>query len=355
MANPLVSICVPTYNRAAWLRDSLKSICGQDYTPVEILISDNGSDDGTEDIGREAAKADPRVRYVRHPRNLGVYGNHNFCIDESRGELLTFFHDHDERSPQMVSEYAAFLQQHPEVGVVCSDWELINEAGELVGVRDSPVPAVTPGLEYISQTMRSGRSSIGVPGMLVRRSALGASRFDERGPAGFGDFVVWFELAERAAVGHIDRRLWRWRQQRASQSARTIESMVKDYEINLGGYCDAHLTRWPQHAALVARWRADIRRFLFWALAFELGLHFRNETGAGARRSQVPTIFEILGYRLSAEEVRRVRELLAVHRTGPLQHAVYATIELLVGLGFTWPLGQATHYHGAARAILGLR
>lgn len=98
MANPLVSICVPTYNRAAWLRDGLKSICGQDYSPLEILISDNGSDDETEEVGREAARSDPRVRYVRHPENLGVYGNHNFCIEESRGELLSSFHDHDERT-----------------------------------------------------------------------------------------------------------------------------------------------------------------------------------------------------------------------------------------------------------------
>lgn len=59
------------------------------------------------------------------------------------------------------------------MGVVCSDWELINEAGEVVGVRDSAVEAVTLGLEYIGQTIRSGRSSIGVPGLLVRRSVRG--------------------------------------------------------------------------------------------------------------------------------------------------------------------------------------
>ena len=50
MRDPLVSICVPTYNRASLLRESLKSICGQDYAPLEILISDNCSDDETEQV-----------------------------------------------------------------------------------------------------------------------------------------------------------------------------------------------------------------------------------------------------------------------------------------------------------------
>ena len=210
MSRPLVSLCVPTYNRAAALRESLRSIQGQDYSHLEILISDNGSTDETEAVCLEAARNDPRIRYVRHPRNIGLYGNHNFCINESRGQLLGFCHDHDERDLRIVSEYVAFLEAHPEVGVVCSDWDLIDEAGAHIGVRGHDAPLITPGLAYIDRTIRTGRSSIGAPGALIRRAALGEARFDEQGPIGFGDFLVWFRIAERAAVGHIPRRLWRW-------------------------------------------------------------------------------------------------------------------------------------------------
>ena len=190
MANPLVSICVPTYNRAAALRESLKAVCGQTYAPLEILISDNCSEDGTEQVGRDLMRNDPRVRYVRQSSNIGLHGNHNFCIDQSKGEFICLFHDHDERSLDIVSEYVSFMQQHPQVGVVCSDWNLIGESGEMLGVRDSDAAAVTPGLDYISRTIRSGRSSIGLSGAMVRRSALGDIRFDEQGHIGFGDFVV---------------------------------------------------------------------------------------------------------------------------------------------------------------------
>ncbi|MBI3333604.1 MAG: glycosyltransferase [Candidatus Omnitrophica bacterium] len=169
MAEPLVSICVPTYNRAAALAKSLPAILGQDYGALEILISDNGSEDGTEELCRRVQAQDPRVRYYRQPGNIGLYGNHNFCINESRGEFLCFFHDHDERSRHLVSEYVSFAKRHPEVGVICSDWDLIDEAGKEIGIREYSVEAVTPGLEYIDQTLRSGRSSVRESEPLLRR------------------------------------------------------------------------------------------------------------------------------------------------------------------------------------------
>src|SRR6185369_1059636 len=126
---PLVSLCVPTYNRAASLQACLPDIVNQDYARVEILISDNGSTDDTERVCREAAAADPRIRYFRQPTNIGLYENHNFLIDQSRGEFICFFHDHDTRTRDLVSEYLAFMRTHPDVAVVCSDWNVIDESG----------------------------------------------------------------------------------------------------------------------------------------------------------------------------------------------------------------------------------
>lgn len=354
MSNPLVSICVPTYNRAAALRKGLADIRRQTYTPLEILISDNHSQDETEEVCREAARADSRIRYVRQTQNLGLYGNHNFCIEASRGEYLSFFHDHDERDPNLVSTFVNFLQQHPEMGVVSSDWELIDESGQCLGTRDHPVQEVTPGLAYIEQTIRSGRSSIGVPGALVRRSALGDIRFDEEGPIGFGDFVVWFQVAERWQIGHIKRRLWRWRQDRRSQSARTIESLARDYAGNLNAYCDAHLVRWPEHAQLIRRWRSLINRFLFWALVYELGLSFRHERRGPLIANAAPTLFEILDYRLSPEACRRVMEQMDGYRTGWLQSTLFYTVQAMARLRVTWPLAWATQHHTLFRGIFGL-
>ena len=354
MKQPLVSICVPTHDRAEALERGFNSILNQDYSSVEILISDNCSTDGTETLCRQVAASDHRVRYFRHPRNIGLYGNHNFCIDQARGEFLCFFHDHDERDPGFISEYIFFLNQHPEVGVACSDWELVDDSGRRIGTREYSVAPVTPGLTFIEQTLKSGRSSVGAPGAMIRRSALGEIRFDESGPIGFGDFPVWFRIAERSPVGHIPYRLWRWRQSRHSQSARTIESMAQDYYQNLTSYCDHHRARFPDGTERVERWKRHIRQYLFWALAFELGLYYRKTKPGISDPPHPRTVFEILDYQLDPEAFQRVLEKLYSFRTGAVQEAAFFVIQSLVRVRMTAPLAWATYHHLRFRMLLGL-
>jgi len=354
MDKPLVTIGIPTYNRAADLTKTLEAIRRWDYPNLDILISDNASTDDTERVGLAAQAADARIRYVRHPKGLGLYGNHNFCIGSARGEFLSFIHDHDEHHPGMISAFVRFLLDQPHTGVVSSDWELIDEEGRPLGARDHRVSTVTPGLMFIEQTIRSGRSSVGIPGALVRRAALGDIRFDERGHIGFGDFVVWCRLAERWDIGHVQHRLWRWRQHSKSQSARTIVSLTRDYFDNLNGYCDGYLSRHPGEPRRVACWRRWINQYLFWALAYELGLSCRRGD-AVERCAASPTLFEILGYRLSAEEFHTALQQLRSYRTGALQHAAWLGIEGLVRLRLTQPLAWATYHYATVRSVLGLR
>ena len=352
MNGPLVSLCVPTYNRADSLAVSLESICGQDYEPVEILISDNGSTDETERLCRRVAACDRRIRYFRQPCNGGVYQNHNFLLDASRGEFVCFFHDHDTRTSNIVSEYVGFMRQHPKTGVVCSDWDVINESGIALGVRRHEVATVTPGLDFIERTIRTGRSSVGAPGAMIRRAALGDVRFDEQGSLGFGDFVVWFRIAEQWSIGHVPQRLWGWRQEPNAQSVRRIVSLVNDYDINLTGYCDGHLTRWPDHQERVERWRRFIRRYIFWALAFEIGLHYKSQRVVDGGSQ---TLFEMLPYRLTPEEFDVATERMAVYRTGLDQSVALLILRTLVRLRCTWPLAWITRHYASMRVILGLR
>lgn len=364
MANPLVTICIPTRNRLAALTRSVKPILEQDYAPIEIIISDNDSNDGTEAFCRELERSDRRVRYVRQPRNIGLHGNLNYCLGAGDGEFLCLFHDHDDHDRAIVSTYVACLLDRPDVGLVCSDWDLIDESGIRLGVRDHHVEPVTPGLEYIERTIRSGRSSIGIPGTMIRRTALGSIRFVNEAPVGFGDFPVWFEMAETWNVGHVSRRLWRWTQSPRSQSARTITSMTHDYHENVTRYCDAHERRWPEHGELVARWRKSITRYLFWALAYETGLYFRTKpSGQEATGVAKPstdsadgsaTLFEMLGYRLGPEEFQEALMQLRAFRTGSLQSVAFLVISTLIRLRCTWPLAWGTRYHAQLRNVLRL-
>lgn len=347
MNRPLVSICIPTFNRVDLLGQSLASIRAQTYSPLEILISDNGSADGTESLCRTIQQTDPRVRYYRHPTNIGLYPNHNFCITESRGPLLCFFHDDDLYAPSIVADYVAFLERHPDVGLVCADWELIDDAGVPLGSRRFTGPDVTPGFAYISRTIRTGRSSLNCPGTMIRRSALGEVRFDDAGPIGFGDFVVWFQMAERTAVGHVPRVLWRYRIHQRSLSRRTIVGMARDFQIALGRYCDVHLARWPAHRRLVDEWRSSMARFLFWALVYEIGRHHRR-ADAG-RLTQ--TIFDVMGYTLSAQEFDDALSLLRLHERGLLKPLVRRAIERIVRSGHVQPLSWVTAWAPRLRGL----
>lgn len=356
MSVPLVSIGVPTYNRAAFLRQSLEMIRAQDYPNLEINISDNHSDDDTEHVCRKAAAADPRIRYHRQPRNIGLHANLNFCFDQARGEFLCLFMDDDQYASSIVSEYVAFLTAHPEVGLVCSDYELLDQDGQRIGVRDHRVPEVMPGLDYIDRTIRSGRSAgVGCPGMMVRRSALGRIRFDEDSPIGFGDYVVWFRVAESSAVGHIARRLWRFRTHRKALSTRPVHSIARDYEEQILAYCDDHLMRWPTHRALVERWRAAMWRYLFWALVYELALDARSPVSSSAHTSRHQTVFEISRYCLSPGERSQVWGQLRRYRSGVGQALVYFALDFLLRLRMTAPFAWASRHSESFRAILGLR
>lgn len=362
--NPLVSINVPTRNRVSSLEKSLRSILGQDYEPIEVIISDNGSNDGTEVLCRELERIDRRVRYVRQPRNIGLHGNINFCLGAGEGEFLCIFHDHDDHDRAIVTSYVAFLRDHPDVGLVCSDWDLIDEAGRFLGARDHHVEPVTPGLQFIERTIRSGRSTVGIPGAMIRRSALGHVRFIDGAPVGFGDFPVWFEIAETWNVGHVSGRLWSWTQSAQSQSARTVTSMSHDYYENLTRYCGAHATRWPEHREMVARWKSSITRYLFWALAYEAGLYFRTGPStqgmlAATKPAADPgdpsaTLFEILRYRLEPEEFQEAIALMRTYRTGSLQRAAFFVINTLIRTHCTWPLAWGSRHHARLRSVLGL-
>ena len=107
---PLVSILIPVYNGAAYLQEALDSILAQTYRPLEILLLDDASTDGTAAI---AAEYGDRITLVRQPHNLYIYDNINFGIDRARGELIATYHADDIYSPTIVAEQIVCLEAHP--------------------------------------------------------------------------------------------------------------------------------------------------------------------------------------------------------------------------------------------------
>ena len=339
MEPPLVSICVLTRDRLGYLRDSLATIRAQTYAPLEIVVSDNWSSDGTPAYVRELEALDPRVRLVRPPEPVGLYANHNYAFTQARGELVCFFHDDDIYAPSIARVYVEFLRSHPEVGVVCSDWHRIDEHGVRFDTRMMQVPAVRPGLTYIEDTLRTGRSSIALSGTMIRRAALPAIPFDEGGTIGFSDIVTWFRIAERWQVGHIGARLWSYRLHSAALSQRK-GSVPREHTDTFTAYAAEHLVRHPGETERVRRWLAHIRRFRFWAIAYELARH----AAAGPRGS----------YRFARADLEALLDELGAAAATLPQRAIAATLRGLFRTGQTWPLTLAARYAPAVRDLLGM-
>jgi glycosyltransferase involved in cell wall biosynthesis len=85
VSSPLVSVMVPVYNRRELLADCLKSAIAQTCRDLEVVVVDNASTDGTWDVCREFARADPRVRIFRNPENIGPVRNWQRCFREAEG------------------------------------------------------------------------------------------------------------------------------------------------------------------------------------------------------------------------------------------------------------------------------
>ncbi len=97
---PTVSVCVPTYNGAAFLAETLASIAVQTFENYEVLVVDDGSTDGTVDIGEAYAASDTRVRVIRNGERAGSSArNANQCAKHARGDWIKFLFQDDVMTP----------------------------------------------------------------------------------------------------------------------------------------------------------------------------------------------------------------------------------------------------------------
>jgi glycosyltransferase involved in cell wall biosynthesis len=120
-ATPRLSIGLPVYNGEKYLREALDALLGQTFEDFELIISDNASTDRTSSICRSYQKRDSRIRYFRQTRNIGLAPNHNFVIEQARGELFKLAHHDDLYARDLLQRCVEALDQHPEA-VLAYTW-----------------------------------------------------------------------------------------------------------------------------------------------------------------------------------------------------------------------------------------
>jgi glycosyltransferase involved in cell wall biosynthesis len=110
MSNVLISICIPTYNRAHYLRKCIESVLGYQTDDIEIIIQDNYSPDDTEQVVKSFQ--DKRIRYFRNQSNIGARLNVRTIINHAQGDYCLFLTDDDMLIPGAISEIKDFIIKH---------------------------------------------------------------------------------------------------------------------------------------------------------------------------------------------------------------------------------------------------
>ena len=116
---PLVSVIVPVYNVLPWLREALDSLVGQTYSPLDIILVDDGSTDGSGAVCDEYAQERPELIRVFHQENRGLSGARNTGLDRMKGEIVAFLDPDDAFHPDMIRKTAEAMQRHRAEIVFC--------------------------------------------------------------------------------------------------------------------------------------------------------------------------------------------------------------------------------------------
>src|SRR5262245_27222824 len=127
----LVSVVIPSYNRAYCIAKTIDSVLAQTHRNVEVIVADDGSKDDTRSVIERTYGHDARVRYVQQT-NQGVSAARNCGLREARGEYIALLDSDDVWLPWKLEAQLRCLDALPKAGMVWTDMSAVNPAGEVL-------------------------------------------------------------------------------------------------------------------------------------------------------------------------------------------------------------------------------
>ena len=234
MRTPLVSVIIPTFNRAYCVGKAIDSALAQTHPNTEILVLDDGSTDGTADLIKQLYGEEPRVRDFFHD-NCGVTATRNWGIQLSQGDFVALLDSDDTWDPWKIELQLACFRHRPEVGMVWTDMNAVGSDGEVISrsylrtmyhayrwfSRDElfpqsfPLAEIAPGLGRVVQDRRFYTGEIfsqmimgnlvHTSTVLIRRERLDKVRgFNEDLRVSGEDYDFHLRTCKEGAVGFID-------------------------------------------------------------------------------------------------------------------------------------------------------
>ena len=249
---PTVSVVIPTYNRAYWVQSAVDSVLRQDIDDIEIIVADDCSRDETENV--ISSIREPRLRYSRNTASLGVPGNVNEGIRQSRGRYIFILHDSDMAKPNMLREMLALLRENASVIFVHTGLEYIDDDGNIIVSHVGDYPRICRGKTWLKRTLGQLSSNVCAMTMAARNVYEQYGLFDAK--FGFFADVEWsIRMCLQGDVGYIPFALLQMRPREKDHPYQEIQWEQFEYLIQM---------REPYFSALPGSWERWSTRMKFW-------------------------------------------------------------------------------------------
>ncbi len=222
---PLVTIAIPTYNRAdGYLKQTIQSAVNQTYSNIEIIVSDNFSTDNTEMVVKSFN--DSRINYFKHSRNIGYNNNVNFCVKQALGDYLLMLHDDDLIDHDFVDVCLKAVNYTTDIGIIRTGTRWIDSNGNVL--RELPNRACKLSVEEFFRAFFAGKTGLYLCSTLFNTKRL-------RGMGGFKSKHNLFEdvMAEvKLAVKHGRQDIY---EVKASNRKHPNE---RSFSVKVSAWCD---------------------------------------------------------------------------------------------------------------------
>jgi GT2 family glycosyltransferase len=225
---PGVSVLIATRNRIAWLQECIESVREQTYSDLEIVVSDDGSDDGSVEFVRATATQDPRIRLLTDNPRPGVFENFSHLLAHATGDAVCFIGDDDVLGPSFVEKLLGGLTER-RAGVAYCMFDVIDGAGAQRPSQTARLDAfheyqVTPPGLQVDPAMSALRGQLWLGGCLYRTKLVRELGFDPRAGSA-ADFDLALRISQVSEVWFVKERLWRYRDHHGAASrAQTAET-----------------------------------------------------------------------------------------------------------------------------------
>lgn len=190
MSNLLVTVVTPSYNQGHFIRETIESVLSQDYSPIEYMVIDGGSNDETMEILKKYGE---RFYWVSE-KDKGQSDGINKGWRRANGAILAWLNSDDIYLPGAISRAVDFLKNHPEMAAVYGEGYHIDENGRII----ERYPTEPFNRQRLVETC-----FICQPTVFVRRSVLEEVGFLEESLKYCMDYDLWFRIAKKYDLGYI--------------------------------------------------------------------------------------------------------------------------------------------------------